>query len=300
MIKNKLLRTVTLPYKQIKGSEIQRHQNSCAMANRIVRNLSGQLQGEGISLSKFSREFRKLIPQNLSLSIQKHKSSDSNAALNRAFAGNNYIVRHIFELSTNKSGKVDILQLPTIAHEVQHLTDSLYNPKIVAREQILAKTNMYEDKFMNFYEEEVYVPEGFRGKKDKRTILKIIEHKTDKILRRLKIEDKINFLQYMRYNLILEKNAYKAGNKCAKSLNKKNIPVYEDELCDYNKEYLFDEKISLIKNYTYKLIKKEREIHAKKIKKSSQLHNRLQSFVKDFLDFRLRGVELRNSKSQKN
>ena len=94
---------------------------------------------------------RRLLPKNLKMSIRKHKSSDSIAALNRVFTNNDYIVSHIFELMPNKSGIIDVLHLPTIAHEVQHLADSLYNPKITAREQILAKRNMYKDKFLNFY-----------------------------------------------------------------------------------------------------------------------------------------------------
>lgn len=270
MIKNNLVKSVILPYKQIKGTEFQRNQLACQFTKKIVKNLSGQLQGDGVSLSKFSREFIKLLPKNLKMSIRKHKSSDSIAALNRVFTNNDYIVSHIFELMPNKSGKIDVLHLPTIAHEVQHLADSLYNPKITAREQILAKRNMYKDKFLNFYEEEVYVPEGYRGKKDKRMIMRIVEHKTLKVLKKMCIEDKINFLQYMRYNLISEKNAYKAGNKCAKSLNKKNIKVYEDELNDHNKEYLFDEKISLFKKISSQLIKKEREIFAKRIKQNKK------------------------------
>jgi len=269
MIKNNLVKQIILPHKEIKGSCIQRYQNSCMFTAKIMKNLSGPLQGEGISLSKFSRDFHKLLPKNLSLSVKKHGFSDSYASLNRVFADNDYIVRHSFELTPNAGGKINSLHIPTIAHEVQHLADSLYQPKIMAREQLLAKSGLYIDKYLDFYEKEIYVTEGYRGKRDKRFIMRVIEHKTRKILRGLNSIDKVNFLQHMRYSLISEKNAYNAGRKFAKNLLKKNIPVYEDELIDANKDYLFDEKINLLKKMSLSIIKKEREISSKKLKKNN-------------------------------
>lgn len=267
MIRNNLLKQVTIPYKYVKGSEFQRYQRACQFTNKIVSNISGTLQSEGVSLSKFSRNLHKLLPKNLKLSVKKHNLPESIASLNRIFADNNYLVRHSFELSPNKKGRIDILNLPTIAHEIQHLGDSLFQPKIMARDQILAKKDLDSDKFCKFFENEVYVPEAYRGKRDKRFIIRIIEHKTKKILKGLPTSDKVDLLQYMRYNLMSEKNAFNASRKCAKNLFKKNIPVYEDELSDFNKDYLFDEKISLFKNMAYKLIKKEREIFAINLKK---------------------------------
>ena len=43
--------------------------------------------------------------------------------------------------------------------------------------------------------------------------------------------------------------------------------IYRD--LSFNKEYLFDEKISLLKKLSYKIIKKEREIFAKDLKKTN-------------------------------
>ena len=172
-----------------------------------------------------------------------------------------------------------MLELPCIAHEIRHLADSLFHSKFLSREQILAKKGLDTPKFTRLYEEEVYVRELFEGKKDKKQIEKIVKHKIEKHLRTLPVQDKIDILQTMRYSLISEKNAYKDGSKCEKKLFKKNLPVYEDSLENPSKEYMFDEKIGMLKNMISELIQKERTTHKAKLKRGKK-----QNFLQRMFD----------------
>ena len=99
--------------------------------------------------------------------------------------------------------------------------------------------------------------------------MKSIRHDTEKVLRGFSAQEKVDMLQYIRYNLISERNAFKQTAKTGKKLYKKNMKVYEDELFDQRKEYMFDEKIKLFHDMIAEIIKKERGIHAAKLKRKN-------------------------------
>lgn len=266
MIKNNLLKCITLPYKTVKGSETLRHQKACKFTDKIINNLSGQLDNEGISLSKFARKLGKLLPKKLSFFVKKNSFADAEASLSRVYNEKDKIATYYLGITPNKNKKITRLEITTIAHEMQHLADALFNPKALSREQCVTQKGLDTKKILNFYSNKIYNLENFNGKKDKNKIIKTLRNKTKNILKGFSAKDKINILQYMRYSLSSEKNAYTTEYKWAKKLNKKNIPIYEDSLNNYNKEYMFNEKLMLLKNMAFELIKKERGKTAAKLK----------------------------------
>lgn len=263
---NKLLKSVSLPYQTVRGSFETRQTKAAQFTRKIMSHLSGQFDNEGISLSRLGREIKKVMPENLAVFVRKNKDAESYAQLNRFYTKDNFIVKQSLEFVPNENGKLNVSYLPSIAHEVRHLADSVYHPKILSREQLLARKGLDTDKFYNFYDNDVYVPEMDGGKKLNKAILKDIRNKTKKVLKGYSAEDKVNLLQYIRYSLISERNAYKTEFKTAKKLYNKNQPVYEDSLNDQTKDYMFDEKIKLFHDMTAELIKEERERHKAKLK----------------------------------
>lgn len=274
MITGKLLNTVSLPYSFVKGSFQYRQYKAAQFTHSIINEISGQLNTKGISLSRLSKIIKRKLPKNFGLFVRKNKDSGSGGELNRIYSKNNFIVKQSLELNLGENKSIKQLQIPTIAHEIRHLADSIFHPKFLIREQLIAQKNLDTAKFLDFYDEQIYVKEIFYGKKDKKRILKSIKHNTQKMMRGLSIEDKINLLQNMRYNLISEKNAYGQGAKYAKKLYKQNMDVYEDELYNPSKIYMFDEKIELYKNMAFELIQKARRIHRAKLKKSHSALNK--------------------------
>lgn len=267
MIKNSLLKQVSLPYKEVRGSFAARQNKAAQFTHGVMNNFYGQLDEKGISISKLGRELKKVLPENLDFFVQKNKDTESYAQLCNTYNKNNTVVKLSLEISPNERGKINVLHIPTIAHEIRHLADSLYHPKILAREQAITRKGLDTDKFMQFYEDNIYVKEMEGGRKVQRDIIKSIRRDTEKALKGRRAEDKIDMLQYIRNNLISENNAFKESTRTAKKLHKKNRSVYEDELSNQTKEYMFDEKIKLFHDMIAEIIKEERGRHKAQLKR---------------------------------
>ena len=263
---NSLSKTVKLPYKVTCGSFDLRQMKSEQFTRKIMSEVSSQLNSEGISMSKLGRSLSKFMPENLKVFVKKNKDSESYAQLNRVFSKDNTIVSQSIEIKPDKGKKITNLQIPTITHEVRHLADSLFHPKMLSREQMIEKKGLGVNKIYNLYDNEIYVSEYSGGKKLNSFIMKNIRHKTETALRGFSVKDKIDILQYIRYSLMSERNAFKDEYKTAKKIYKKRQPVFEDTLQDQTKEYMFDEKINLFKTMAFELIKKERGIHKAKLR----------------------------------
>ena len=80
-------------------------------------------------------------------------------------------------------------------------------------------------------------------------------------------EDKVNCLQDMRYSLESENFAYLTQYKVAKKLKKKHINISEDDLCKWHLDFMFIEKINLLKRIAFEVIQKERNKFARELLK---------------------------------
>lgn len=269
MITNNLLKSIKLPYNTVKGTVEQRQQKAAQFTHKVMNQLSGSIDGKEMSISKFGRSLKKILPKNLNVYVKKNKDTDSDAQLSRVYSETNQIIAQVLEINTNEHNKLDVLSIPIITHEIRHLADTLYHPKILSRAQMLIKKEIFTDKFFDFYQNDVYIMESGDNKSLKKYIIQDIKYHTKKTLRGLPVEDKVNLLQYMRYSLISERNAYKAESKIAKKMYKKNKPFYKDSICDPTNDYMFDDKIKLFKNMSFELLKKERNMHKANLKKIS-------------------------------
>lgn len=267
MIKSKLANTVRLPFYIVKGSIAQRQGKAEQFTNKVVNNISGPLKQNDVSLAKLAKLIKEVLPSNLRVFIIKCENQNPEPQISRVFTKDNRIIEQQIELILDENNKIGSSQIPAIAHEIRHLADSIYHPKILAREQIVVNKALDTDKYTKFYEEEIYVKEYYEGKKDKAYIIKYIRHRIEKVLRGLTSQDKIDFLQCIRYDMIGEYNAFKTTKKYAKKLNKDNVPLVENLVNDQTKDFILEEKINLLKNMIYELIKEERGKHRAKLKK---------------------------------
>lgn len=137
----------------------------------------------------------------------------------------------------------------------------------------MANIGLYTKKYDRLYDEVIYNREFPEGRKDKKYILKRMSHKIKNFLRGFGIEDKVDYLQDIRYALISEKYAYSTQRKYAKIMNKKHFLINKKDLENENKIFMFDEKIKLLKNLTFEIIQKERLKHAQLLKKRETLQN---------------------------
>jgi len=260
-----------LPFDMVKGTTVERNNRSRNLVTHMASEIECHLIHNDITVANFKRILRELIPKPILLLVERNEDKTAIASMNILSEADNRILG--YELAFNPScvnKKVSILDLPTLVHEIQHFADFLFHPKYISREQKLSMKNLYTDKYEQFFDNQLYIKEEFFNKKDKAFILKDIERNIRKFLRNKSAEDKLDYLQYMRYSLILEDKAYRTQYKFAKRLAKKKFEVEKDNLVNQNKEYMFEEKIKLLEQMISELIKSERGKHHAKLKRKQK------------------------------
>jgi len=82
-------------------------------------------------------------------------------------------------------------------------------------------------------------------------------------------EEKINYIQDARYCLETEDGAYSAQYRFAKKMKKRRKDVSNDDLFKWNGEFMFKEKIELLKRLGFEVILNERKKYKLFLKKQS-------------------------------
>lgn len=272
---NKLSPTVKLPFKEVKGSVNYRQSKACNMVDKLYReNLPQFNKKEEISCAQAKKALKNVLKGQIDIPIRKNGYSDifdgGSDILYSEFTGQ--ISKTTIDIRTIKN-KIKRVELTTLLHEFQHVADQIFHPKYLTRNQKMANIGLYTKKYDRLYDDLIYNREFPEGKKDKKIILNHLRNKITKFLRGLNSEDKIDYLQDIRYSLISEKHAYKTQLKYAKKLNKKHLKINKEDLENENKNFMFDEKIKLMKDLAFEIIQKNRQKHALLLKKENKLRN---------------------------
>lgn len=260
-----------IPYSIAKGSPKQRQIKSDILTDKLFQNISKLIKDDSSSFSyqDLQKYIYEILPdKNLKIIVQKMEEEipDSDAVCDVLYNAN----KEIRAICINLGGSKNLIEskfIPTFMHEFQHVADDIYHPKFLSRLQNLNKKNYDNEKYAKFYDEYYYCSEFIEGKQDKKNVLKLIKHKTQKFLKGLNTEDKINYIQDIRYSLMSEIEAYKRQIKVAHDLKSKGIAVSELDFEDYPKEGLFEDKIKLLKSMAIEYISKERAKNASRLKK---------------------------------
>lgn len=262
-----LISQVSYPYKLVRGSFGQRQNASIHLVDKLYKSLLPQFKHGNLPVDKLQKTIDHLTQKQVKILVKNNYDMLTDGGSDIIYSPiSDSITATTLEIPI-KNKKVSIKDLVTIMHEFQHLADQIFHPKYLQRNQFLYQNNMYSDKYNKLYDDFVYNEENINGKKIRKHNIKHLEHKIRQFLRRMPTEDKVNFLQDTRYTLMMEEQAYHTQYKYAKKLNKKHLPVNDDDLKKLNAKYMFAEKIELLKRLTFEIIKKERELHALKMKK---------------------------------
>lgn len=272
---NKLSPTVKLPFKEVKGSVNYRQSKACNMVDKLYRGILPQFnKKEEISFAQAKKALKNVLKGQIDIPIRKNEYSDifdgGSDILYSEFTGQ--ISKTTIDIGTIKN-KIKRVELTTLLHEFQHVADQIFHPKYLTRNQKMANIGLYTKKYDRLYDDLIYNREFPEGKKDKKIILNHLRNKINKFLRGLDSEDKIDYLQDIRYSLISEKHAYKTQLKYAKKLNKKHLKINKEDLENENKNFMFDEKIKLMKDLAFEIIQKNRQKHSLLLKKENKLRN---------------------------
>lgn len=264
---NRLLPSIKIPYELSKGSASQRAQKAEQFTDKLYHRTLKSVSDGGISLNKIRNIIYKMVPPNIKIFVAENSDNFSNAANDFLFNGNNDIYAMTLELRT-KNGIFPQEHLVDIFHEGRHIADGLFNPKYYSRFQKMEKNGLLNSKYFKLYDDELYIRECMEYKSDKKIVMKLLERKIHKVLKGHSITDKIDILQNLRYNLESEKNAFASQLKYAKKLEDKGIIMTDDRGTDFSEEFIFEDKINLIKRMAFEIIQKERTTHAAKLSKA--------------------------------
>ena len=167
-----------------------------------------------------------------------------------------FLSGYTIKLPAGKKKKLCILDLSQLMHESTHILDYLLNPKYIANYKQMCERDIYSKKYFDLYEKYFYNTDDMM-KNNKKKMLLLAEEETRKGLRRASHNDKLIFLNYMKYCMEMEYHAYNQDVKYAKILQKLGKPVDKVDLENFNDFMAFPEKIEIVN----KLIKEELEIN---------------------------------------
>lgn len=273
-ILNKLSPTVKIPYSKIRGSFETRQDNATKMVDKLYKELLPQFNNHGhITMETLHNTVSKVLNKDIKVSIRKNNDNiidGGNDILYSEFTGK--ISKTTIDINTIKN-KINRESLNTILHEFQHVVDGLFHPQYLSRNQKMANDRLYTKKYDNLYEDLIYSRDFPDGRKDKKYILNRLRHKIEHFFRGMPADVKMNYIQDAKYCLLSEKYAYSTQRKYAKIAKKKHFPFNAYELDNENKNFMFDEKIKLLKDMGFEIIKKERSEHARRLKESKKLTN---------------------------
>ena len=260
---NKLSPHVKLQYSQIRGNFAQRQNKAIKLTEKLYEDILPKFKKGTATIQDVQDSVDKVVGKKDKILVRNNDDSDFDGGSDifySKFTG--AITKTTLDINSIKN-KIRVEELPTIMHEFLHVADQLLHPKYLARNQKMANFGLYTNKYNRFYDSFLYNIEMPEGKKDKAYILRQVRNRTHNFLRRMSTEDKIDYLQDARYCLLSEHYAYQMQAKIAKRLNKKHIPIDKRDLIKENKNFMFQEKIDLLKQMAFDIIKKERQKWAK-------------------------------------
>lgn len=260
---------LTLPLKLCRGSAADRQRQASRLVNKLFNNMQGGFNKYGeMHVSKVQEYVDEVLPGAFNIQVRGGFEDKDFTASNDIFYSSFSDKAKLMTIELgSKKNKIKRTNLIDIMHEFRHVADVLFNPKYLARNEYMVKSGLYTDRFDRLYDNVLYNIEDIETKAGRKAAIKKVEHKVRKFLRGMSAEDKVNCLQDLRYSLETENSAYTTQQKVAKRLKKKRIQVSEDDLFRWDKDFMFVEKIDLLKRLAFEIIQKERQKFARKLLK---------------------------------
>ena len=206
------------------------------------------------SISVIKNNYNDILPEKKNIQITQLPLKDYNncGAGTDVEESKGCITGYSIELPTDKKKKFNISDLSSFMHESTHILDYLLNPKYIANYRQMCIRKIYDKKYFTLYETYFENPRSMFNS-DKKQILASAEIETRRKLKKIRSEEKLIFLNFIKYSLEMEYHAYSQDITYAKLLQKLGKPIEKESLFDYNQYMAYPEKIEIIN----KLIKEE-------------------------------------------
>lgn len=269
MIRYKVFPSAVFSHSIIKGSPAERMQKLYTLNNRLYSGIKENLVNTGrnsIDIETLRNIIYSVFPEKKHFSIvkiPKNLTQEMEASADYLFDSHDNIVGHIVEIPLKKKCFA-MTDIPTLMHEMTHVFEKMFNPKIMKRSAALSYRlengighQVNFNKYNNLYDRLYPIDyEVFTTQAEKTEILKSHREEILKFVRGKSLEEKLDILQNLRYQLGMELNAYQLENEFIDKMTPKGEDL--SSLKVQVDKYLFKEKIDILKELTFNIIKKER------------------------------------------
>lgn len=239
-----------------RGTILSRAKNTEELNTRVFKRILQLYGNKNIcGLGAIKSSYNSLLPERKNVQIVPlpvKDYDDYGGGVRIDEEKNNLLSGYTIEIPTNKKKKLNILELSSFMHESTHILDYLFNPKYIANYRQMCQRNIYDKKYFEIYDKYFYNPEEMKTNSKKRMLM-IAEEQSRQALKNVAHEDKLVFLNFIRYSLEMERHAYAQDVMYAKLLQKLGKPTDKESLEDYTQYMAFTEKIEIVN----KLIQEE-------------------------------------------
>lgn len=258
---------VKFSYHIAKGSPEARRNMADKLNEQIFQAVQPKIKDGRVSIQDFDRAFHSAMPEDVHIEVKNFNSLGCfNGQSAYIYDKEENLIGQTIEIPT-RSGKILSKHLPVTFHECRHIMDTLFNPKMSGRVATMEREGLYTKKFDKLYQDEIYNYENCYTAEGKIERLEKLKKKILKFLEGKSVENQVNCIQDMRYSLQSEYNAYGDAVKYARKLNKDNYKVDSGDMVDDRKDFMFLEKIALLKKIGFEIIQAERERFAQNLQK---------------------------------
>lgn len=252
---------VKFSYNIAKGSPEARRNMASKLNEQLFQAVQPEIKDGRVAIQDFDRAIHSVMPEDVNVEVKNFNSLGCfNGQSKYIYDKEENLIGQTIEIPT-RSGKILSKNLPVTFHESRHVMDTLCNPKMSGRVAVMEREGLYTKKFNKLYENEIYNYEDCYTVEGKIERLEKLKKKILKFLKGKSVENQVNCIQDMRYSLQTEYNAYGDAVKFARKLHKDNYKVDSGDMVDDRKDFMFLEKIALLKKIGFEIIQAERERH---------------------------------------
>lgn len=244
------------------GSISARYKTTEKLNKKVFRRMLKLYEKNDLcSIAVIKNSYNDILPEHKNIKITQLPLKDYNdcGASTDVEEIKGCITGYSIELPTDKMKKFKITDLSYFMHESTHILDYLLNPKYIANYRQMCIKKIYDKKYFSLYEKYFENP-TIMLKSDKNQLLKTAEIETRRKLKKIPSEEKLVFLNFIKYSLEMEHHAYSQDIIYAKLLQKLGKSIERKNLIDYNQNMAYPEKIEIINKLIKEEIKKNRAV----------------------------------------
>ena len=235
----------SLPLSAIKGTQQERMQKAIGLNLQFYEKLHDKFVQREVKTSKFKTTLKDTAGGQIGVEVFNTEPNSSKLSLligakNKIRGFGLYLPHNIWGECIRQSSAKNFLKI------TQSFFNEICNPKFLARNIYINNHIKDTNAVSDFYAQNI------SGKNV------LTQESLDNFLQNRKADDKINILQFFRYNLFSERNTKQAEPQIDKQFEKLDNITYVNKKYDL-KDFSFDEKLALLCDQLKSVIQTERQ-----------------------------------------